>query len=69
MKKADIITPITTDVQGIMAMFGIGRNTARKIGEEAGAVIRISTRRTLYSVEKIRTYMESKAGGREDGRG
>ena len=51
--------PITTDVRGVMAMFGIGRNKAMEIGKSAGAVIHLSSRRTLYSVEKIKKYMES----------
>ena len=51
--------PITTDVRGIMAMLGVGRNKAREIGEAAGAVIHISTRRNLYLVDRIKTYMEN----------
>ena len=58
--------PITTDVRGVMAMLGVGRNKAREIGEAVGAVIRISTRRTLYSVEKIKTYMDSLASGTQE---
>lgn len=54
--------PITTDVRGVMQLFGIGRNKAREIGEQAGAVIRISSRRTLYSVERIKNYLEQQAG-------
>lgn len=51
--------PITVDVYGVMSMFSVGRNKAMEIGKKAGAVIHISNRRTLYSVEKIKAYMES----------
>ena len=65
MKSETACTPITTNVQGVMELFGIGRNKAMQIGKEAGAVIRLGTRRTLYSVEKIKTYMETLAGDGE----
>lgn len=58
--------PITTDVRGVMAMLGVGRNKAREIGEAAGAVIRISTRRTLYSVEKLKGYMDGLANNKQE---
>lgn len=58
--------PVTTDVRGVMQLFGIGRNKAREIGEQAGAVIRISSRRTLYSVERIKNYLEQQAGNGQD---
>ena len=57
--------PITADVRGIMALFGIGRNKAMEVGKAAGAVIHLSDRRTLYSVEKIKAYMENLAEGGE----
>ena len=58
--------PVTVDVKGVMQLFGIGRNKAREIGEQAGAVIRISSRRTLYSVERIKNYLEQQAGNGQD---
>ena len=58
--------PVTVDVKGVMQLFGIGRNKAREIGQNAGAVIRISERRTLYSVERIKNYLEQQAGNGQD---
>ena len=58
--------PITVDVQGVMYMFGVGRNKAMEIGKKAGAVIHLSSRRTLYSVEKIKAYMDSLTEGSAD---
>ena len=39
------------------ALLGVGRNTADKIGKEAGAVIHIG-RRKLYNVKKIQEYLD-----------
>lgn len=50
--------PVTVDVRGVMSMFGVGRNKAMEIGKKSGAVIHLSSRRTLYSVEKIKAYMD-----------
>lgn len=66
MREKNDCVPITTDVRGVMQLFGIGRNKAREIGEQAGAVIRISSRRTLYSVERIKNYLEQQAGNGQD---
>lgn len=51
--------PITVDISGLQSMLGLGKNNAMDVGKKAGAVIRISNRRTLYSVEKIKAYIES----------
>ena len=59
MKENTQYNPITVDVRGVMSMFGIGRNKAMEIGKKSGAVIRLSNRRTLYSVEKVKAYMDS----------
>ncbi len=57
--------PVTVDVRGIMSIFGIGRNKAMEIGKKSGAVIHLSSRRTLYSVEKVKAYMDSLTEGGE----
>lgn len=66
-RRADImkdgnesVYPITVDVKGIMSLFGIGRNTAMKIGKEAGAVVHLGPRKTLYNVERVRQYLEQR---------
>ena len=50
--------PITVDIEKLSAMLSCGRATARKIGAEAGAEIRVN-RRVLYNVEKIKEYIDS----------
>jgi len=49
--------PITVDIEHLAAMLSCGKDTARKIGEDAGARITIG-RRVLYSVRKIENYIE-----------
>lgn len=48
--------PITVDIEKLSAMLSCGHSTARKIGEQAGARIVIG-RRVLYSVEKVKKYL------------
>lgn len=48
---------IAVDIQKLSAMLSCGLATARKIGEQAGAKIMIG-RRVLYSVDKVRNYLD-----------
>ena len=50
-------SPITIDIHTLMAMLGIGRNSALKVAEEAGASLHIGSRK-LYNVEKIKAYID-----------
>ncbi len=52
---------IAVDVKELMAMLSCGRNTADKVGETAGAVIRIGNRK-LYNVKKVESYIDSITG-------
>lgn len=49
---------LTVDVSGLMEMLGTGRATAAKIGEAAGATMKVGRRR-LYYVPKIREYLKT----------
>lgn len=65
MNKTKVVetdNKISVDIKGLQSMCGVGRNTAAKIGEEAGAVIRIG-RRKLYNVQLVQEYMNSLARG------
>ena len=55
---------ITVDINELQGMLSVGKNTAIRIGEEANAVIRIGKRK-LYSVEKIKAYMDRQIGGED----
>ena len=57
-KKRRVENPLTVDIEGLAALLSCGQATARKIGEQAEARIWIG-RRVLYSVEKVRKYLDS----------
>lgn len=62
MNKTSITEPnnkITVDINGLQNMLSVGKNTAYKIGEEAGAVVRLGKRK-LYVVSKIEEYINGK---------
>ena len=48
---------IAVDIKELQTILSVGQYTASKIGEEAGAVIRVG-RRKLYNVKKIEAYMQ-----------
>ena len=48
--------PITVDIYALTYMLGVGRNTALKVADEAGASLHIGSRK-LYNVEKIKAYI------------
>lgn len=50
--------PIAVDIEKLSAMLCCGHQTARKIGEEAHATVRIN-RRVLYSVDKVKNYINN----------
>lgn len=52
--------PIAVDVKGVMQMFGVSKNTAMQIGKDAGAVVHLGIKRTLYNVSKLQEYANSK---------
>ncbi len=57
-KRQETEYPIAVDIKTLSSMLSCGHATARKIGAEAGAEIRIN-RRVLFNVKKIREYIDS----------
>lgn len=51
---------ITVGIKELADMLSVGRNTALAIAEEAGAGIKFG-RRKLYSVAKIKAFMNAQA--------
>ena len=49
---------LTVDVNELAQMCSVGIATARKIGEDAGAVIHLG-RRIVYSVKKVEDFLEA----------
>lgn len=58
MKERKTDHPITVDIETLAGMLSCGQATAKQIGEAANAKIVIG-RRILYSVSKIKEYIDS----------
>lgn len=56
------INPIAVDIKDLQAMLGLSKNKAMQVGQDADAVIHLGIKRTLYNVEKVREYINSKTG-------
>lgn len=50
---------ITTNLNGVMELLGVGKSTAIKIGKESGALVKLSTRRNLYKVDVLKAYIDN----------
>lgn len=59
--------PLSVDLVGLQAMLGTGKQTARLIGNKAGATFVIGRRR-LYSVAKVKAYIQKQAEAQAAGR-
>ena len=54
--RRDCNNPITVTVGDLAAMIGCGLATAKKVGAEAGAIVRLGDR-VFYNVNKIEKYI------------
>ncbi len=61
-RQSGIESKLAVDIYALMDLLSVGRHTAEKFGEDAGAVIRIGKRK-LYNVEKIKDYLDMKEEG------
>lgn len=66
-EKDKAIEKVTVDIKQLTEMLSVGRNTALAIAEEAGAGIKFG-RRKLYSVAKIKAFMNAQAEEQNDER-
>lgn len=48
---------IAVDVNEVMEVLSVGKNTADKIGRDAGAVFKVG-RRKLFNVNKLQAYID-----------
>ena len=63
MKKYEHIQPIAVDIYGgLLLIPGISKNTFIKLAKDADAVIHLGIRRTLYNVQKIQHFLNSRTG-------
>lgn len=51
-------TKLTVDIIGLQKLLSTGRATAQKIGDDAGASLKVG-RRKLYNVAKIEKYLDT----------
>lgn len=56
---------IAVDVKTLMEILSVGRHTAEKIGSDAGAVIKIGSKK-IYNLDTIRSYLNSIEGNGVD---
>lgn len=61
-EDVQISNRVAVNTDQLRAMLSCGRATAEKIGEAAGARIRIGGRRVLWNVDKVKAYLERMAG-------
>ncbi len=59
MERNDYTEKITVDIKGLQDMLSLGKNKSMEIGKKSGAVIHLSSRRTLYRVDKVKSYINS----------
>ena len=55
-----IYNPLTVDIKGLQNITGLGKNQALKVGVDSGARVELGIRRTLYNVEIVKAYLDSK---------
>lgn len=60
-KQIVVANPLTVDFKTLQGTLGVGETTARRIGKESGALIKIG-RRSVYRIDKIKEYLESIGG-------
>lgn len=56
--KGEINNRITVDSMELQQLLGVGRKAAEKIGQDAGAIMRVG-RRKLFYLTKIEAYLDS----------
>ena len=47
---------IATDLNGLSELLGCGKDTARTIAKLAEARVQTGSKRTIYSIDKVREY-------------
>lgn len=65
-KRAEIETTekMAVDLKGLQAMLSLGRTSAEKVGDAAGATFKVGKRK-LYKVDKINAYLDKLASKKE----
>ena len=61
-----VFNPIMVDIKDLQTMTGLSKNKAMQVGKDADAVVRLGIRRTLYNVQKVQSYINSRTGAQND---
>ena len=63
-RNNDMSGKLYVDITELAWLTSLGKNTAARIGEQAGAVVRVG-RRKLYNVEAVCKYLNGETQGVE----
>lgn len=66
MKDEKSYNPLMVDIKGLQAMTGLSKNKAMQLGIDAGARVELGIRRTLYNVQAVQYYINSRTGAKGD---
>ena len=62
MKNEKTYSPLMVSITSLQEMTGLSKNKAMQLGKDADAVVRLGIRRTLYNVQKVQSYIDSRTG-------
>ncbi len=65
--KCETANPMAVDLEELAHKLGCGKETAKEIGDNAGARIRIG-RRVIYKISLVDEYLDKMAAEQADGR-
>lgn len=66
MKNETNYPPLMVDIKGVQAMTGLSKNKAMELANDAGARVSLGIRRTLYNVQALQHYINTKTGVDDD---
>lgn len=66
MKEKTAINPLMVDITDLQTMTGLSKNKAMELADKAGARVSLGIRRTLYNVQAIQYYINSRTGVEEN---
>ncbi len=57
------VKQMMVDIKGLQVITNLSKNKAMQLGKDADAVVHLGIRRTLYNVQKVQDYINSRTGG------
>ena len=62
MENRTELAPIAVNIKELQSMLGVSKNTAMDIAKRSNAVVNLGIRRTLYNVQAVKDYIDSRTG-------